>query len=230
MLISAPSTTGASLNDMLSNGIVSARETKTTTLDLIQLSYQDQNSSAVLTLSSITQSREATYTSQGVMGGNTSKTPLSSAGIDRGESQQALALQQNYLTSIQNRVSYLLSETAKIINGGSPSLFQPQQSAQENINVLSVNDLQSSASEPVDIEPYSPENTANRILQFAMSFYDGGDREEFANMVKEAVLKGYDEAMEALGGMLPQEADETISLVIQALDNFAEGNPLNISI
>ena len=184
----------------------------------------------MLTLSSMTQSREATYTSQGVLSGSVMPPPLSSKEIDNDPSQQALALKQDYLTSIQNRVSYLLSETAKIFSGGSPSLFQPQQSDQNSISILSANDIQPAETGVVDLEPYSPENTANRILEFAMSFYDGGDRQEFTDMVKEAVIKGYEEAGAALGGTLPQEADETISLVMQALDNFAEGNPLSVSV
>ena len=76
---------------------------------------------------------------------------------------------------------------------------------------------------------YSPEKTAGRIVNFALSFYTGGDRTEFAEMVKDAVIKGFQEAGAALGGYLPQEALETFSLVMDALDSFAAGETVNFS-
>jgi len=36
----------------------------------------------------------------------------------------------------------------------------------------------------IDSNYFSPEKTAERIINFALSFYDGGDREKFAEMVK----------------------------------------------
>ena len=48
-------------------------------------------------------------------------------------------------------------------------------------------------------------------------------------MVKSAVMKGYDEARAAFGGLLPSGAVSTINLVMQGLNNFAAGNAVNYS-
>ena len=71
---------------------------------------------------------------------------------------------------------------------------------------------------------YSAENTAERIIQFALSFYDGGDRQEYAEMVRAAVMKGFNQAMGVSGGALPQISSDTIGLVNSALDTFAAGS------
>jgi methylmalonyl-CoA mutase cobalamin-binding subunit len=70
---------------------------------------------------------------------------------------------------------------------------------------------------------YSAEKTAARIVDFALSFYNGGDREDFARMVQEAVLKGFDQAKVAMGGTLPSISEKTISLVLNAINQFASG-------
>jgi hypothetical protein len=75
---------------------------------------------------------------------------------------------------------------------------------------------------------WSPEQTASRIAGFALAFYDGGDREEYAAMVKDAVMKGYNEAQKAAGGSLPDVANQTISLVMDTIDQFASGNGLDV--
>lgn len=74
-----------------------------------------------------------------------------------------------------------------------------------------------------------PEKTAERIINFALSFYDGGDRQEFGAMIRKAVMKGYHEAMKALGGFLPQESHDTIELVNRAIDDFAQSKDMAIS-
>ena len=48
-------------------------------------------------------------------------------------------------------------------------------------------------------------------------------------MIRAAVMKGYHEAGKALGGFLPQVSHDTITLVNRALDEFAHGNNVNIS-
>lgn len=70
---------------------------------------------------------------------------------------------------------------------------------------------------------WSPEATANRILSFALAWYDGGDKGEYAEMAMKAIMKGARQAAVALGGTLPQAATETISLVVQGLEEFAAG-------
>jgi len=41
-------------------------------------------------------------------------------------------------------------------------------------------------------------------------------------------MKGYNEAMKALGGFLPPEAHETIAIVNGAIDDFVNGEDRNI--
>lgn len=69
----------------------------------------------------------------------------------------------------------------------------------------------------------SPEATARRILGFALAHDDGGDRAAFADKVRAAVLKGYNEAKRALGGFLPPEASRTLELVMNGLDSYVIG-------
>jgi len=81
----------------------------------------------------------------------------------------------------------------------------------------------------IDSDYFSPEKTAQRIIDFALSFYNGGDRQEYAAMIRKAVMKGYNEAMEAFGGFLPQESHETIAIVNKAIDDFANSKDIALS-
>ena len=47
-------------------------------------------------------------------------------------------------------------------------------------------------------------------------------------MVRDAVMKGFNEAMSALGGSLPQVSYDTIALVNKAIDDFASGADINM--
>lgn len=84
------------------------------------------------------------------------------------------------------------------------------------------------------MEYFSPENTAQRIFEFATNFYDlyvqqnGGEYdqetlEDFVSLIRGAIDQGFDEAQQILG-ILPdsiQEGiDKTHSLVMQLLDSF----------
>jgi hypothetical protein len=76
---------------------------------------------------------------------------------------------------------------------------------------------------------YSAEQTAGRIVQFALSFYDGGDHAEYAAMVMDAVMAGYEQAKEYMGGALPSVSGDTISLVMQAVREFAATGSVDIT-
>lgn len=85
-------------------------------------------------------------------------------------------------------------------------------------------------------EYFSPEKTAERILDFALSFFprseafqEGGDtvdaRQQFADMMGEAVQKGFDQAMTELGSISEETQegiDKTHELVFSGLDDFVE--------
>jgi hypothetical protein len=47
-------------------------------------------------------------------------------------------------------------------------------------------------------------------------------------MVRDAVMKGYYQALKAAGGTLPDIAARTISLVTDALDQFSSGNGVDV--
>ncbi len=81
---------------------------------------------------------------------------------------------------------------------------------------------------------FTPEKTAGRIADFALSWYgqwlDGREdsqetRAEFADYIGDAVQQGFDEAG-AILGVLPEntqsEIDQTHELVFAALDSFVE--------
>ena len=65
--------------------------------------------------------------------------------------------------------------------------------------------------------------TAERILSFALSGHDGGDRRAYAAIVADAVMHGVREAEAALGGFLPPAARETLRLIREGLAAFAAG-------
>lgn len=87
---------------------------------------------------------------------------------------------------------------------------------------------------------FSPKNTANRILDFATSFFELSDaykkngdteaaRNEFAEMMKDAVQKGFDQALGSLGKLdqkTQDSIDETHDLIWKGFDDFIK-NGLN---
>lgn len=88
-------------------------------------------------------------------------------------------------------------------------------------------------------EMFSPEATAQRILDFSLGFYGnssqlkaaGGDTEEaraaYAEYIGAAIQKGFDQAMGILGNSITDqtssEIDKTHELVFAGLDEFANG-------
>ncbi|MDR0361391.1 MAG: DUF5610 domain-containing protein [Planctomycetota bacterium] len=85
-------------------------------------------------------------------------------------------------------------------------------------------------------EYFSPRNTADRIVDFASSFFPmseqfkangdtEGARSEFAETMREAIQKGFDQAMGKLGkvpGSVRDGIDETHRLTFQGIDDFVK--------
>lgn len=81
---------------------------------------------------------------------------------------------------------------------------------------------------------FSPEKTAQRILDFSLGFFgqssmfkESGDteesRSEFADMMGKAIQKGFDQALGILGDLPKEtasEVDQTHELVFQGLEDF----------
>lgn len=96
----------------------------------------------------------------------------------------------------------------------------------------------SSANDPLASlrDYFSPEKTAQRILDFSLSFFGQsdafaqyGDTEEgrgsFADMMGKAIQKGFDQALGILGDLPDQtsnEIDQTHQLVFDGLDKFTK--------
>lgn len=132
----------------------------------------------------------------------------------------SLRFGSTFLEIIQNRVKYLLEALAGNTSDSSGSGVP---AAQSDTSASSADGTADSSSASY----YSAEQTATRIVGFALAFFDGGDRTEFAAKVGDAVMKGYNQALEAMGGSLPDIVGDTISQVMDQLRQFASGGDVN---
>ncbi len=74
---------------------------------------------------------------------------------------------------------------------------------------------------PAD-DPWTVENTAARLVDFAVDLFRGGEREEHADRMAGAMEQGYREAETAFGGILPPSARDTVDLAKELLERWAE--------
>ena len=224
----------------------------------LNINYSDRNNSVSLSISKSSTYIESTYTAEGVLNvSNLSnfedslifppETPLIGKNISEPDSNTSEMLEtamEKYYELISKQVEYFLrsisEQSCKILNPTETKIDENLPKINNNGSVARSYSVYSRQTVIIsqnitiegnitDFDYFSPEKTAERIINFALSFYDGGDREEFAAMVKKAVMKGYNEAMKALGGILPPEAHETIKIVNSAIDNFANGKDMSIS-
>lgn len=113
------------------------------------------------------------------------------------------------------------------------SLNQPQQT--QNGKGIDPNDMMASLK-----DYFSPEKTAGRIVDFATAFFPMSDafkakgdteeaRNEFAEMMRNAIQKGFDQAMGVLGAVpksVQEGIDKTHELTFKGIDDFVK-NGLN---
>ncbi len=187
----------------------------------LNINYSDQDTIINLSLSSSVTYMETTYNEKGMIPGLSNRNSGVDSILPRGITETDVAIQEidsfvdnvldNYLQLIRERVEYLLKQLTEKNSGIS-----------DFTGVNRSNTI-------TGLLDFSPQITADRIISFALSFYDGGDREEFAAMVREAVMKGFNEAMKAFGGSLPQESYETIRIVNAALDDFTKSGNIDFS-
>jgi hypothetical protein len=76
-------------------------------------------------------------------------------------------------------------------------------------------------------EYWNAENTSNRIVEFAVSFYDaaGVAGEEYLNQIRSAIDDGFKQAKDILGELPEKTADlvqNTYDLVMKKLDSWAQ--------
>ena len=69
---------------------------------------------------------------------------------------------------------------------------------------------------------YGVEQTSSRIFDFAMAL-SGGDEEQMEKM-KDAFLKGYDQATKAWGDKLPDICQQTYDAVLKKFDDYKNQN------
>ncbi|MBT4485606.1 MAG: hypothetical protein HOC71_18215 [Candidatus Latescibacteria bacterium] len=183
-------------------------------------------------------SMDSTYTAEGltINNGENSGAPAVSSENKAVETNSLENADLYYLDLIKTKVEYLLKSISEMISGNPPPdrpiLKSPNstESVISNIAYFQNTTHLSNASPPgLDSLDFSAESTAKRIVDFALSFYTGGDRQEYAEMVRGAVMKGFQEAQMAFGGFLPEISHQTINLVNSALDEFAAGGTISIS-
>ena len=229
-------------NTALSQMQINRTETSYTRHENIDIYYQNGDTSVQLSLNSYIEYHESTYTAEGIVLQPEMNSLQLSGEIETIDTKSLLIVKEQYLDIIRKKVEYLLDQLIQNSKGSSNSAVS--QSADRSSlysssiryeymlyseSTLFLSQTSAPDSDIAVTDYFSPEKTTGRIVNFALSFYSGGDRTEFAAMVKDAVMKGFQEAGVALGGYLPPEAQETLSLVIDALDSFAAGETLNLS-
>ncbi|MFC1537824.1 hypothetical protein ACFL6H_00215 [Candidatus Latescibacterota bacterium] len=216
------------------------------------INYSDSNINLNLSISTLSANIESIYTAEGIFDSSSFQSTVDIMSIPSdntlsetfSQSTQMLEDAMNkYMEMISSQVDALLRKIAELQQR---MLNSDGQDNDNNLTAITdgsvlkgysvysrqmlISSLEISSDTPVsDTGYYSPEETAERIINFALSFYDGGDRQEYAEMVRAAVMKGFEQAMAAFGDVLPQESYDTIGIVNSAIDNFAAGNDINIS-
>ena len=186
--------------------------TSSTKVELTGTVQMDNSESINLSLSAGLLEETAVYNANGTLGA----ASVSSAGADSAlaqagesepdaESQMVADALARYQDLVTNWVERLLRGIVEDQNGV-PGILETGQTQGTGLS-----------------DYYSPEQTAARIVNFALSFYDGSDRAAYAEKIKAAILKGYDQAQESSGGSLPQVCNDTITLAVDAIDTWENG-------
>lgn len=71
---------------------------------------------------------------------------------------------------------------------------------------------------------FGVEKTSERIFQFAIGVAGAGGDPERIDAIREGVEDGFEEALDAFGGWLPDISYDTYDAVQSKLDNWASGN------
>lgn len=150
------------------------------------------------------------------------------SGLFAPEDTSAADDKAQYLQILKQRVEYLFAEAAKqsgiMTEMPSIDLGQYQETGEAAAGeTTEAAESEDTVSVTVDTSYFSAENTASRIVNFALSFYTGGDKAEFVAEIRDAITQGFEEAKAAFGGFLPDVSYKTLDLVNQALDAFAAG-------
>ncbi len=128
---------------------------------------------------------------------------------------------QNFLNKIKDFVQQQEDRLLNILLNGSGALSNGLFSDSAKVNM-------SGKTEEIQVPEYwNAENTSQRIVDFATSFFQGEGGSEYGKMMIEAVKKGFEEANQILGdlpGGVGELASETQALTLQKLDQWVEAN------
>ena len=214
----------------------------------LTIEYSGQDGDLFLQMSTGISHSSTIYSEKGYLPSKSPAPQLSSPAIEDIDSTASGAITgqlfemvlQKYYELILERVAYLLGEMS---NNQVGLTFVPAENQQDATQIghsthatlvysesLSVSRSLTIGGTITDQNYFSAEKTADRIISFALSFYDGGDREEYAEMARSAVMKGFDQAMAALGGYLPEVSYNTIDMINRAIDEFAAVGKIDINI
>jgi len=134
-------------------------------------------------------------------------------------------------TTLEGHAEYNLKAAFKLDNGQSLNIdlqvkidFKFQQAT------AAYGKNKKQTGQKADNNEFSPENTANRIGNFAMGFLpmfqsNHADQAKndsvngFFNLAKDAITKGFDQAKSILGGLYGEDATKTFDLVSKFLDD-----------
>lgn len=150
-----------------------------------------------------------------------------SGGTAASDTISLLQIRNSYFDTIQSGIKSLFeSLSGNNTNSSSSSSSSSFSDLYSTVSGAKVSSL-GNTTESSDSSYYSADQTADRIAGFALSFYSGGDRAEYVAEVGEAVMKGYAQAIESMGGNVPDISRETISRVMDKLQQFASGTDVN---
>ncbi len=242
MQLSAAAASGGSPTASIAYSSVQQYEQSYQSESSFSIDFSNSGDSVTITGHEHSLYRESLYTSKGMVISSTNGAPASdeAASVLESESMKlADEIVSDYLQAIRQRVNQLIQNAAELSNNYERYLLGLESAGESSgygttiisMETESVYELETESvtQMTLDVNDFSAENTAARIVQFALAFYDGGDKAAYAEEVRAAVMEGFQEAEAAFGGMLPDVSYETIDLVNQALDQFASEGSVDFS-
>ena len=172
-----------------------------------------------------------------------------SKNIDTSTKAIVASLDNSDSVTISKSQNSLLTDSLSLVNRkvfnsvgdtSFPTNFSQKDIVEANKRILEKSNNLSNANETInenDKNYFSPENTANRIYNFATSFYETflagtgkedseASRQEYKDIISSAIDEGFGQALDILGD-LPDEVSSQVQtthdLIFEKLDKFVKG-------
>lgn len=172
-----------------------------------------------------------------------------SKNIDTSTKAIVASLDNSDSVTISKSQNSLLTDSLSLVNRkvfnsvgdtSFPTNFSQKDIVEANKRILEKSNNLSNANETInenDKNYFSPENTANRIYNFATSFYETflagtgkedseASRQEYKDIIGSAIDEGFGQALDILGD-LPDEVSSQVQtthdLIFEKLDKFVKG-------